>query len=386
MSRLNKKPSNTLALAGLIIATASQASALTHYPKRALGDLSTGYMQALVGSTWYRGSGVVARDPKLIYSCGHLLYDRGVWATDYKFHRAYDEKLAPDSATAASPRGFRYFTSYASNVASYGANSSRAFATDFALFYGTSSFGPAVGWWPDGAGVLTSDRSKRIVGYPAKIDHTGAAGYSYQHATDWFNNRASQVHGAYHSFSKVSTGKGNSGGPVFAWDAASNDYHLAGILVSGSSDSAGVFALNDASNAMASAALGRDGQASALSNTYSNLDSVRLRDASSTYVTREITAAGFSETITDLRFSVSITTPRRGDLDVFLRSPTGRIRWISKQSRNRSADVVIDQADYTEHFRGYAPNGVWKLRMRDAVKKNRATFNRFSITIGGAGE
>lgn len=386
MPKSTKNPMKPLAVAGLLIVAASQASAQMDYPKRALADSSTGYMEAFVGGGWYRGSGVVARDPKLIYSCGHLLYDRGVWATKYLFHRAYDGANAPGSATAAAPRGFRYFTSYANNVDSYGGNSSRAFAHDFALFYGTSSFGPAVGWWPDGAAILMSDRAKRIVGYPARIDHTGASGSSYQHATDWFTKRASPIHGAYHSFNKVSTGRGNSGGPVFAWDAAANDYHLAGILVSGSTDSAGVFALNDSSNSMASAALGIEAQAKSLSSTFSNTSSVRLPDASSKYVTRKTTVAGFSETVAELRFSVSITTPRRGDMDVFLRSPTGRIRWISKRSRDRAANVVVNQADYTEHFRGYAPNGVWSLKMRDKVKKNRATYNGFSVTIGGAGE
>lgn len=386
MPKSHKNPIQPLAVAGLLVVTSSQVFAQMDYPKRVLADSSTGYMEAFVGGDWYRGSGVVARDPKLIYSCGHLLYDRGVWATDYVFHRAYDDRNGPGSATAASPRGFRYFTSYANNVDSYGGNSSRAFAHDFALFYGTSSFGPAVGWWPDGAGILTSDRAKRIVGYPAKIDYTGVSGYSYQHATDWFTKRASQVRGAYHSFSKVSTGNGNSGGPIFAWDATTGDYHLAGILISGTTDSAGVFALNDSSNSMASAALGIEEQAKSLASTFSNTSSTRLPDASKKYVTRSTTVAGFSETITDLKFSASITTARRGDLDVFLRSPTGRVRWISKRSSDRSANVLINQADYTDHFRGYAPNGIWSLKMRDSVKKNRATYDRFSVTIGGAAE
>jgi hypothetical protein len=350
------------------------------YPKRGLFDQSTGFLESYVAGDWYRGSGVVARDPKLIYSCGHLFYDNGVWATDYLFYRAYHDSSYPDPADAAAPRGFRYFTSYSDNANVYGPDSARSFAYDFTVFYGANSFGPAVGWWPDAGAILRSDRPKRIAGYPTRIEYTGEPGQSYQYATDWFNNTASRVNGAYHSFNRVSTGGGTSGGPVFVWDAASSDYHLGGILVSGSTTTAGVYALNEASNSMASAALGIEGVA----RTFSNDQAVRLPDAGRT-VTRSTTASGFSETISGLKFSLSVSTPRRGDLDIYLRSPSGRIRWVNKRSANGNSNIEINQANYTAAFRGLAANGVWQLKMRDVVPRNRAKFHRFSVSITANG-
>jgi hypothetical protein len=375
-----KHPYKISILAGLVIAAASSVSAQVTYSKRTLVDESTGYLESYVAGDWYRGSGVIVRDPKLIYSCGHLFYENGVWATDYIFYRAYHKGYSPDPAEGAPPRGFRYFTTYSNNVEVYGGNSARAFAYDFTVFYGTEPFGTAVGWWSDGGQVLRSERSKRIVGYPSRIEYTGAPGYYYQHATDWFSKPASQTQGAYHSFSKVSTGTGNSGGPVFVWEGG--DYYLGGILVSGSDSTAGVYALNDSSHSMASAALGLK----SLTRTFGNTDARLLPDASSTYVTRATTASGFSETITGLKFNLSVATQRRGDLDIYLRSPTGRIRWVNKQSTDSADNVELTNADYTGRFRGYAPNGTWKLKMRDAVAGTRARFNGFSVTVTALGK
>ena len=366
----------------MLILPGSRASAAVYYPKRLLFDSSTGYMESFVDGDWYRGSAVVARDSRLIFSCGHLFYENGVWATDYEFYRAYNSSRSPDPANGASPRGFRYFTSYADNADLYGGDSSRTFAYDFTVLYGTGSFGPAVGTWADGGAVLRSGRQKRIVGYPATIERTGESGYSYQHATDAFTTQSYQIRGAYYGFDNVSTGEGNSGGPIFVWDAAGSDYLLAGVLISGSHDTAGVYALNASSTGMASAALGVKN----VSATFSNSESLLLPDAGGSYSSRTASASGFSENITGLKFSVSISTPRRGDLNVYLKSPSGRVRWVHKASSNTADNLVVNQADYTTTFRGYAANGAWQLKMRDTLAKNRATFNRFSVTVTAPGQ
>ncbi len=372
---------NAAKVACLLILGTHWVSAGVYFPKQGLFDSSTGYLETELPDGWFRGSAVIARDPKLIYSCGHVLYDNGMWATDYLFYRAYNGRYSPDPTNAASPRGYRYFTSYTNNVDTYGQDSGRAFAYDFTVFYGTSSFGPAVGWWSDGGAVMRSGKLKRIVGYPSRLEYNNARGYYFQHGTDWFTNRALQTRGAYHYFRNVSTGGGNSGGPVFAKDA-NGRYYLGGILVSGSSNTAGIYALNSSSNSMASAALATKSVRTDSGNT----DTMLLPDGSINYLVRTTTVSGFLENITDLKFSASISTPRRGDLDVYLQSPSGRIRWVHKQSKETATDLRIDNADYTAKFRGQAANGVWQLKMRDAVSGNRATFNNFSVSVSTTGE
>lgn len=361
----------------LSILSASRGSAEVFFPKPVQADPSTGYLESYVDRDWYRGSGVIARDSRLIFSCGHLFYYNGVWATDYEFYRNYSNHNPPDPGDGASPRGFRYFTNYSDNVSDYGGDSSRAFAYDFTVFYGPNSFGPAVACWADGSAALRSSRDKRIVGYPARIEYTGDPGYSYQYATDWFPNRGYRIRDAYHGFDDVSTGEGTSGGPVFVWDSESGNYSLGGILVSGSYDTAGVYALNSSSNTMASAALGLQSE----TRTFGNTNALRLPDAGSNYSVRKTAAAGFTDTVTGLKFSLSITTPRRGDLNVYLQSPSGRIRWVNKASSNTGDNLVVNQANYASTFRGYAANGVWQVKMRDTRARNRATFHNFSVAV-----
>ncbi|MCA1480791.1 hypothetical protein, partial [Bradyrhizobium sp. NBAIM08] len=169
-------------------------------------------------------------------------------------------------------------------------DSSRSFAYDFTVFYGDSSFGPAASCWSDGAAAISSSRGKRIAGYPADIEYTGQNGYCYQHATDWFTNDANQIRDAYYDFDGVSTGEGNSGGPVFVMDGSTGNYSLGGILVSGSHTTAGVYTLNGSSDSMASAALG-------VENTTASFTSTAIRhlpDGTTTYTTRTANASGFS--------------------------------------------------------------------------------------------
>ncbi len=331
---------------------------------------------------WFRGSAVVARDPRLIYSCGHLFYEKGVWSTEYLFYRNYDGQSAPKFSIGVAPRGFRYFTQYATNVKSAGQNSSRAFSYDFTVFFGNNSFGPAVDCWPSGGAAIRSGRLKQIVGYPAEIDYTGESGRYYQHGTDWFPTQASQARDDYYVFKKVSTGPGNSGGPLFVQDESGSEYALAAILVSGSYSTAGVYALNADSESMASAALGLK----EVTSTFTNTKDTNLPDHSETYVTRQVEATGFTGNVTELSFSMSVATPRRGDLDVFLRSPSGRVRWISKSSATTGANLNIQDADYTSKFLGVAAAGTWSLKMRDVVKGNVATFDSFSVKISAPGK
>jgi hypothetical protein len=86
-------------------------AAKVYYPVPGLVNESTGLLESFVAGDWYRGSGVVARDSRLIYSCAHLFYESREWATDYNFYRANHSAGYPDESTAASPRGLHYFTS-----------------------------------------------------------------------------------------------------------------------------------------------------------------------------------------------------------------------------------------------------------------------------------
>lgn len=361
-------------------ATAAGIAAPVFYPKPGLVDQSTGLMESLVGGYWYRGSAVVARDPHLLFSCAHLFYEQREWASDYYFHRAHNAKGYPPEGSGASPRGFHYFTSYSSGVNAYGQDSDVAFASDFTVFYANKEMAPdAVDWWPKGGPALRSGKSKRIVGYPSRVDFTGANGHCYQHATDWFSYDAYKVLSGFNEFQDVSTGPGNSGGPVFVHDPTSGNDRLAGILVSGSRRTAGVIALDLSTHTLSSYALGEEDQAL----TFSNAVARALPDPGGSDTVFPIQVSGFSGTIQKIKLSLNVSTTRRGDLNVYLKSPSGRIAWINKQSSDSGDNLILNGQNLTNRFGGFAPNGQWEIHIRDTTPGVQAVFNSYSLAITG---
>ena len=74
---------------------------------------------------------------------------------------------------------------------------------------------------------------------------------------------------------------------------------------------------------------------------------------------------------------------RRGDLDVYLRSPGGRIRWISKRAGGEEKNLVLRYANYSGSFRGVQPNGEWQVKIRDAVTGGgRSKVKNGALKIG----
>jgi hypothetical protein len=339
---------------------------------------STGLLFSEIGLSAFRGSAVVARDPRLLYTCAHIFYDRGRWSTDNTFALGWHASGAPAPSQMVSLRGYRYYSSYA------GSSRSADYDLDFAIGYRTltTSFGPALGWYEEGGPSLrSSSTSKLILGYPARRDYDGSPGYYYQHYTGTFRSSMRQTYGSYHTLTGLSTGGGNSGGPVLV--NYNGDYYLAGILVSGSSSSIGVHALDVAASTMAKNALASIGvSVPKVTKTIKNTSRLTLPDAARTYSYRIITVSGMPSSTTDTRFSLQIATPRRGDLDVYLRSPSGRVRWIKTHKSGENTDhLIVSKANYTSSFSGYNPNGFWRIYMRDYYSKQRAVFRNAALTV-----
>ncbi len=204
---------------------------------------STGLVETQVGNFYYRGSGAVARDPRLVFSCAHTAFDRGRWTEVLKIAVAYNGASDAPVSRYTALRGYRVFSSYASNVSRFGDSSDEAFNTDFLVGFHTDALGPAVGAHANGAPFLLNGAvQKMIVGYPAVRDSDGADGGFFMHRTGPFSRAFIREFDAYLGVQSVSTGEGNSGGPVF--EMSGGTPILAGVLVSGSRNSAGVYAID----------------------------------------------------------------------------------------------------------------------------------------------
>lgn len=327
-----------------VISAGGPALASVYYPRPELANPSVGLLETKVRGSWYRGSGTVARDPRLIYSCAHVVYDRGVWADDYVFHRAWHDRSFPRRGQGASPRGFHYLTAYARAARFTNGESNASFANDFTVFYGYDSFGPAVPVQESSASLLRGGGLKRILGYPADIDFTRGRGFAYQHSTGWFPNRGIQILGAFYDFRGVSTGSGNSGGGIFLPNNGTES--LAGILVAGSTRTAGVVAMTRTTRRLADDALGSASEPWSSARTLSaRLDGEARQSGIPINVDARGLLTGDLTLVT--RFEGLAGDPPR----MWLQSPAGRVQRVAPGSGSQLVDA----------FGGTEASGVWRL-------------------------
>lgn len=338
----------------------------------------------VVASSYGEGSAAVARNPQLIYSCAHVVFDRGRWAPTFRFVRAYHAQGRPRSTQYVTARGYRYFSSYS------GGDSNNDFAQDFIIAYGiaSSNFGPALPVLNDAAADLSGSANKMILGYPGEIDYTGEEGSYHQRRTGPFTRRFNRVLKAYFEINTVSTGPGNSGGPVLV--SNNGTYHLAGILVSGGTDSAGIYAINPAVETMATQALTAAGVSNpevdpakpVQSIEVVNENAVLLPDGRGAAVRRGLPVRRQGKVATEVTLDLQVEAEYQGDLDIWLRSPRGRIHWLAEHdSENDESDFVLQDENLTSIFAPANPNGMWSVFLRDRFPQDRARFLRAALTI-----
>ena len=324
---------------------------------------SVGYLDTTIRRFSYRGSATVVRDPRLVYSCAHNFYDRGEWASDYTFYRGIHQRRLPSNSQGAEPRGFHYFTKYARAARFTNGESNKSFASDFVVLYGNSSFGPAARIQERSAKLLRSNRSKRIIGYPADVDFSGNNGFYFQHSTGWFNNKARRIKGPFQEFFNVSTGPGNSGGSIFLRDRAGGADLFAGVLVSGSRRSAGVVSMNGASRRLADRALG------SVTTPFRTTNSNRIKlSESRPSATRRLPVRDTDGPVENLKLTLQFSNSGASEPLVWLKSPSGTVKRVS----------VSGTSDLSESFGGCESAGDWQLQIQ-STKGLPTTFVRASL-------
>lgn len=188
------------------------------------------------------GSGAVVRDPRVVFSCAHVVFDDKAvdpWLTEVYWYRAWGATRFPTRAEGQRLRDYWRFTGYAAARAS--SNREAAFALDFVVHYAfeNTANGRYAGYFYDGVSALKSAARKQITGYPSGLyELTPTDPRRYQmHHTGPFSRTYQGTSGDYLTIMEVSAGSGNSGGPV--WVESGNQYWHAGVHVSGSNRSTG---------------------------------------------------------------------------------------------------------------------------------------------------
>jgi hypothetical protein len=350
---------------------------------------STGLLEMEVNRSWYRGSAAVARDERLLFTCAHNVFDRGRWATNVRFTRAWHDLKDPPMSTSVPVRGYRYHSGYANAAQRFGDSSAAAFAADFAVGFGSesSNFGDPLPFLGNGVpGLTSSGTTKMILGYPSRLDFSRRTGGYFQHMTGPFSTAFVTERGSYVGIDGVVTGPGNSGGPVLL--QSGGVWSVAGILVSGSRTSAGVFALEGEAlqviNEALLAATGEDPGPPEPGELFSvgNYTPVLLPDGARRFTRRNLPLRRLPTFITRVQINLDIQSSYRGDLDVFLRSPRGRVRWLSTHDgEDDQENLVLENLEVTEAFLGTNPNGLWRLFMRDVFPSDRAEFRSVELEV-----
>ena len=211
------------------------------------------------------GSGAVVRNPRVVYSCAHVVFDADTldpWLNGVRWYLRWASGSQPSSFVGQPLRSYYYFVGYAS-AARVQLNSVESFSMDFVVHYAYESTanGGYAGYYDDGVTSLLSSRTKLITGYPNGNYASGDSRKFLMHSTGPFNRPFVVRTGDYLGISEVSTGSGNSGGPVWVYDGS--QYGFAGVLVSGlersrgnSTDFAGIYGVDSTSAALIDAAIG----------------------------------------------------------------------------------------------------------------------------------
>ncbi|MSW87103.1 MAG: hypothetical protein F2826_10365, partial [Actinobacteria bacterium] len=242
-------------------AIAAGSSLYGNYPYAFTGLLTTPAKSNGFSSS---GSGAVVGNPRVVYSCAHVPFDSGAvdpWLNGIRWHRAWASASYPASSAGQLLRSYYCFVGYAA-AARINPNSGSSFSQDFVVYYAfenTADAGYARSW-NDGVSQLKSTGTKLITGYPSGLYASGDSRRYLMHQTGPFSRAFALNSADFLTVSEVSTGSGNSGGPV--WVSNGTQYFFAGVLVSGLersrgdiTDLAGAYGVDASSLALINAAI-----------------------------------------------------------------------------------------------------------------------------------
>ncbi|MEK7953966.1 proprotein convertase P-domain-containing protein [Luteolibacter soli] len=361
-------------------------------------------LNGVVYSDDSRGSGVVAQDRHLFLTAGHVLYDDAGsrWSLPPLWFSGVNSEDAPAEESGVQARGFFRWASYAKQVELSGSNSRAAFTRDAALAWSFDLFteeAPAVVDFK-GAVNLRAGIPSMITGYPALIDYTGNEGNYYLHTTLEEAHPFKSEQGNYLYATHISTGPGNSGGPVWVRDGEGG-WKVGALLVSGRPSEAGLYAFTSEIKSLFKSAQPVLGESvtGTVKDTSSVTTSSRLAALSTpkvipdgrqkwTRIPLKIGAFPEGSVISFVRLNLTITTNHVGDLVVGLLGPDGTFVLLHDSEGAGADDLVINDMDLSGEFIGGGESttegipGKWQLLVQDRLTEDIATVTRFQLEVG----
>ncbi len=339
-----------------------------------------------------RGSGFCAWNEKTFFSAAHVVYDEGVWGVPPAWLETVNaEELKPKDAILS--RGYYRFNRYAEIVDEQGA--SAAFGKDVILGF---AFRKLIPGKPaklnlNGSKDLRSRKAKLITGYPAieAYTDTPTEGY-FMHETGPFRNSYDYSSNGSVLTTRVTTGPGNSGGPVWTKSGKGN-WRAAGVLVGGLPSECVVYSMTRDINGLTRSVapvVARKPRTpfpvngvGASNRFFPYTRSQKLPDGTDKWSSFIVGVRGFGEgaVLTSVKLDLQIKTNHRGDLQVYVVAPGGFSALLQNEEGAGENDLVFKDLDLTEEFAGIDPTGKWAVRIRDRLKGDVATLKSFRLNV-----
>ena len=352
------------------------------------------------GTSWISvASGAVAGHPRMVLSCAHLNYTKGIgWhgAGSTRWFLQWNQSGKPSNLNASglTLSGFYRFDGYATLKEAdleEGKSSVQTFSKDYVVHYHVSQ-NTANGYYAPlleaGAAFLMPPKKvkasfrKKITGYPSDQYSSGdPLNYRYRmHETVSFDNKATAGFEAYLKITGVTTYGGNSGGPIWGW--VNGRWAHAGVVVSSDDETmVGVAANHPSGMGLIFSAL-RDQfpDSPVFQNSVAVSGVGAIPDAGT--LTKTFVVTKMLGTIKDVTLDLDIRHPRRGDLIITLTSPKNKAITIFKSVafRNASPANLITTKEVLG-FSGQLPNGIWKLSIKDAYRTRTGSLNAASLHL-----
>ncbi len=340
-----------------------------------------------------RGSGFCAWNQQAYFSAAHVVYSESGWGAPPLWVPTVNEKeVNPD--TAIQTRGYYRFNRYAEIVDEQGA--SAAFGKDVILGFAFKNLipGSPAKLNLNGANDLRTDISKFITGYPAVEAYTDEEtdGY-FMHQTGPFNIPFSNSSNGSVATTLVTTGPGNSGGPVWTRNKKGTGWSAAGVLVGGLPSESEVYAMSKDITALTRSVqpvIKRNPElpfpvrgVSASSLFFPYTQSQQIPDAAEKWSSYIVGVRGFGEgtVVKKVKLDLTIRTAHRGDLQIYVIAPGGFTALIQNEDGAGKDDFIVEDLDLSGNFVGIDPIGKWAVRVRDRLKGDIATLDSYRLEI-----
>ena len=344
-----------------------------------------------------RGSGFCAWNPHTFFTAAHVVFGESTWESPPDWYpSANSAMLAPEDGIRT--RGYYRWTEY-STLATAALQEVSPFSQDVALAY---SFEKLIKGTPakinlDGSKDLKRNIKTLITGYPAEKDYTETelSGY-FLHKTGPTVTPYQSYEGNALTTTLVSTGSGNSGGPVWTKNAKGK-WIASGVLVGGLPSESVVYTFSKDINDLFKAVTPVIRQqiqwpekvkgVSSTSIFFPYTRSERIPDGEHKWTTFKVKVSHFGELeqVKTVRLSLDIRTKHVGDLQVMLAGPGGYQAVVHNEEGAGGNNLNLTDADFSTNFTGIIANGEWQLRVQDRLKGDIATFKSFVLEISTEG-